>query len=147
MLYQLTYRSEAKPGIKAEDINAILQQSEANNPRDEITGCLVYNEGYFVQLLEGEKEVVKERFGIIELDDRHKRVEVLSEGETLDRMFEDWKMAYIKLPDEAVTKMESQVKADLKVLEDAAERPNFTSKVFWYNVYTLLEEKGFFRPQ
>jgi hypothetical protein len=146
MLYQLTYRSEAKMGISAEDINAILRQSEANNPKYEITGCLVYNEGYFVQLLEGPKEIVKERFDVIELDDRHERVEVLSEGETLDRMFEDWKMAYIKLPDEPVTKMESQVKADLKALEAGAERPNFTSKVFWYNVYALLEETGFFRP-
>jgi hypothetical protein len=146
MLYQITYRSEAKMGISAEDINAILRQSEANNPKYEITGCLVYNEGYFVQLLEGPKEIVKERFDVIELDDRHERVEVLSEGETLDRMFEDWKMAYIKLPDEPVTKLESQVKADLKALEEGAERPNFTSKVFWYNVYSLLEETGFFRP-
>ena len=53
MLYQLTYRSEAKLGITAEDINAILRQSEANNPKYSITGCLVFNEGYFVQLLEG----------------------------------------------------------------------------------------------
>ena len=147
MLYQLTYRSEAKMGISAEDINSILRQSEANNPKFEITGCLVYNEGYFVQLLEGEKEIVKERFDVIELDDRHEMVEVLSEGETLDRMFEDWKMAYIKLPEEPATRLESQVKADLKALEETAERPNFTSKVFWYNVYALLEEKGFFRPQ
>ncbi len=146
MLYQLTYRSEAKMGISAEDINSILRQSEANNPKFEITGCLVYNEGYFVQLLEGEKEIVKERFDIIELDQRHEMVEVLSEGETLERMFEDWKMAYIKLPDKPATKLESEVKADLKALEEEAERPNFTSKVFWYNVYSLLEEKGFFRP-
>ena len=146
MLYQLTYRSEAKMGISAEDINSILRQSEANNPKFEITGCLVYNEGYFVQLLEGEKEIVKERFDVIELDQRHEMVEVLSEGETMDRMFEDWKMAYIKLPDEPATKLESEVKADLKALEEVAERPNFTSKVFWYNVYALLEEKGFFRP-
>ena len=146
MLYQLTYRSEAKLGITAEDINSILRQSEANNPKYEITGCLVFNQGYFVQLLEGEKEIVKERYSIIELDKRHDLVEVLSEGETQDRMFEDWKMAYIKLPDQPVTKLENQVKADLKALEEAAERPNFTSKVFWYNVYSLLEEKGFFRP-
>ena len=147
MLYQLTYRSEAKLGITAEDINSILRQSEANNPQYEITGCLVFNEGYFVQLLEGPKEIIKERFSIIELDKRHDMVEVLSEGETMDRMFEDWKMAYIKLPDQPTTKLESEVKAGLKALEEGAERPNFTSKVFWYNVFALLEEKGFFRPQ
>lgn len=147
MLYQLTYRSEAKLGITAEDIISILRQSEANNPKYEITGCLVFNEGYFVQLLEGEKEIVKERFAIIEADKRHEMVEVLSEGQTSERMFEDWKMAYIKLPDDPDSKLESQVKADLKTLEENAERPNFTSKVFWYNVYSLLDEKGFFRPQ
>jgi hypothetical protein len=147
MLYQLTYRSEAKLGITAEDIISILRQSEANNPKYEVTGCLVFNEGYFVQLLEGEKEIVKERFAIIEADQRHEMVEVLSEGQTSDRMFEDWKMAYIKLPDDPDSKLESQVKADLKTLEENAERPNFTSKVFWYNVYSLLDEKGFFRPQ
>ncbi|MBT8320039.1 MAG: hypothetical protein KJO90_00060, partial [Eudoraea sp.] len=83
---------------------------------------------------------------VIEGDKRHDMVEILSEGQTPERMFEDWKMAYIKLPDDPVSQLESQVKTDLKSLEEATERPNFTSKVFWYNVYSLLDEKGFFRP-
>ena len=147
MLYQLTYRSLAAEGITAADIRNILEASKSNNATKEITGCLVYNEGYFVQLLEGEKEVVQEIYRHIERDKRHSMAEVLSEGETLERLFPDWKMSYIKLPEEPESTLESQVKKDLKDLEEGPESSNFTSKVFWYNVHTLLEEKGFYRPQ
>lgn len=147
MLYQLTYRSLAAEGITAADIRDILEASKSNNATKEITGCLVYNEGYFVQLLEGEKEVVQELYRNIERDKRHSMAEILSEGETLERLFPDWKMSYIKLPEEPGTTIENQVKKDLKDLEEAPESSNFTSKVFWYNVHTLLEEKGFYRPQ
>ncbi len=147
MLYQLTYRSLAAEGITASDIRDILEEANSNNASKKITGCLVYNEGHFVQLLEGEKDVVHELYWQIEGDKRHSRVQVLSEGETLERMFPDWKMMYLKLPEEPQTTLESQVKKDLKELEEAPESPNFTSQVFWYNVHSLLEEKGFYRPQ
>ncbi len=145
MYYQITYRSLASEEITAEDIKDILRKSQSNNADKEITGCLVFNEGYFVQLIEGEKQAVKGCFDAIEVDKRHSMVEILSEGESPDRMFEDWTMAYLKLPEEPQTKLESQVKGDLKALEEAPENPNFTSKVFWYNVNALLDEKGFFR--
>ena len=145
MYYQLTYRSLASEQITTEDIIDILRKSQSNNADKEITGCLVFNEGYFVQLLEGEKEVVKACFDLIEADKRHSTVDILSEGESLERMFADWTMAYLKLPDEPQGKLERQVKADLKAIEEAPENPNFTSKVFWYNVNTLLDEKGFYR--
>lgn len=147
MYYQLTYRSLASEEISTEDIIDILRQSQSNNAAEEITGCLVFNEGYFVQLLEGEKATVKKRFDKIEIDKRHSTVDVLSEGESTERLFDDWTMAYLKLPDEAQSKLENQVKADLKALEDSPENPNFTSKVFWYNVHALLDEKGFYRKE
>ncbi|MBT8204740.1 MAG: BLUF domain-containing protein [Eudoraea sp.] len=147
MYYQLTYRSRATQEITTEDIIDILRKSQSNNAAEEITGCLVFNDGYFVQLLEGEKDVVKKRFDMIEVDKRHDTIDILSEGESLERQFEDWTMAYLKLPDEAETKLENQVKSDLKALEEAPENPNFTSKVFWYNVHTLLDEKGFYRKE
>ena len=145
MFYQITYRSLASEGITAEDINDILRKSQSKNAEEEITGCLVFNEGYFVQLLEGEKKAVKERFDVIETDKRHGTVDILSEGESPERQFDDWTMAYLKLPKEPQTKLESQVKSDLKALEEAPENPNFTSKVFWYNVHALLDEQGFYR--
>ncbi|MBT8178629.1 MAG: BLUF domain-containing protein [Eudoraea sp.] len=147
MFYQLTYRSRATQEISTEDIIDILRKSQSNNADKEITGCLVFNEGYFVQLLEGEKGDVQERFNVIEVDKRHDTIDILSEGESLERQFEDWTMAYLKLPDEAENKLENQVKSDLKALKEAPENPNFTSKVFWYNVHTLLDEKGFYRKE
>jgi len=145
MYYQITYRSLASEEISTEDIIDILRKSQSNNAAKEITGCLVFNEGYFVQLLEGEKEVVKACMDLIEVDKRHSTVEILSEGESPERMFADWTMAYLKLPNKPQSKLEKQVKADLKGIEEGSENPNFTSKVFWYNVHTLLDHKGFYR--
>ncbi len=145
MLYQLTYRSEAKPEISAQEIKDILEISKSKNAKSNITGCLLYNEGFFVQILEGEKEEVKAVYNIIEADKRHTMVQVLSEGETRERFFEKWEMAYLKLPDEPKSNKESEVKNALKELEEKAFRPNFTTKVFWYNVNTLLQESGFYQ--
>lgn len=145
MLYQLTYRSKAVPEITAEEIKSILFTSNEKNSENNITGCLLYNEGFFVQILEGAKQNVKEIFEVIEADKRHTMVEVLSEGETTERFFEKWWMAYLKLPEEPQTPKETEVKSSLKQLEEKAFRPNFTTKVFWYNVNALLQETGFYR--
>ena len=57
-------------------------------------------------------------------------------------------MAFLK-PSEEVTS--SRTEAIMKSLEELSvvgqEKPNFTSKVFWYNIENLLAEKGYYRSQ
>ena len=95
MNYQLTYRSIAIPTLGSKDINDILEFARDFNSKNNITGCLVYSHGYFVQILEGEAEKILTLMKSIELDTRHTFVDILSEGEVTKRMFTGWDMAYL----------------------------------------------------
>ena len=64
MNFQLIYTSEATditwpwPEARNETLENILEKSRAKNPINGITGALVYVEGTFLQILEGNKSIV-----------------------------------------------------------------------------------------
>ena len=50
--------------------------------------------GIFLQVLEGEKEDVLKLYDIIKKDKRHHDLVLVTEGVSLKRMFDNWKMGY-----------------------------------------------------
>jgi hypothetical protein len=77
------------------DVEAIREQSSANNRRDAITGCLIERNGYYFQALEGPKELVENAFLRMIVDDRHREVYLLSRALITRRQFGEWPMAVI----------------------------------------------------
>ena len=59
MIFELIYYSTASPDLSTNDILNILENSRDFNSKNEITGCLLYHNNEFVQLIEGEEEAVK----------------------------------------------------------------------------------------
>jgi hypothetical protein len=55
---------------------------------------LLYDEGSFLQVLEGETRVLSALFDVIGRDKRHHRVTTLLERETEGRQFGDWHMGF-----------------------------------------------------
>ena len=92
-MYYLIYSSIASPEIQESDLRDIIVASEKNNTEDGITGMLIYYDGTFFQMLEGEKDKVIDSYEKIQDDTRHSAVIKLFEGETSKRHFPDWKMA------------------------------------------------------
>lgn len=147
MIFQLTYSSVASPGISVTDIEDIISEAKQFNTAHDITGCLIYNNGYFLQILEGDKQLVMILINKIKLDDRHDHFAILSEGQTKFRTFKDWAMAYYHNPLNAELNREVQeIKDSLLELSSSSKKPNFALKVFWYNVKNLLTEKGYYKP-
>lgn len=147
MVFQITYSSVAKPGLSIAEIEEIIAEAKQFNTVHNITGCLIYNSGYFLQILEGEKPLVMILINKIKLDDRHDHFTILSEGETKLRTFKDWAMAYYHDPLNAELNSEVQeIKESLIELSSSSKKPSFALKVFWYNVKNLLSEKGYFKP-
>lgn len=72
----------------------MLEKARVNNLRDNITGCLLYYEGEFIQYLEGNQVKVLALFDKIKVDKRHKDVTLLTYSVTDSREFKDWEMAY-----------------------------------------------------
>ena len=144
MLYHLTYRSIAIPEITTEQIEEILRTARNFNSKNDLTGCLVFSKGYFIQLLEGSKDTIKELMDHIDRDKKHTDIDILSEGEVEKRIFDSWDMAYLKPSEKMQSDKAIKIKKTLLELTDATVQPDFTFKVFWYNVNGLLTEKGFY---
>lgn len=145
MLYHLTYRSIAIPEITLEQIEDILKTARNFNSKNDVSGCLVFSKGYFIQLLEGSKDTIKELMDSIDMDKRHTNIDILSEGETGERVFETWHMAYLRPSEKMQSDKAKEIRKTLLELTDTAVEPDFTFKVFWYNVDVLLREKGFYK--
>lgn len=94
-VFHLVYISHAAEDISYTDIRDILSVSRKNNAQENITGLLIFREGYFLQLLEGSETAVKTILGQIMMDDRNHSLRVLIEAEGGERLFQDWQMAFI----------------------------------------------------
>ncbi|MES2807973.1 MAG: BLUF domain-containing protein [Bacteroidota bacterium] len=93
-MYYLVYISTAVKLLDDEDLRAILISSRRKNTARNISGLLLYTEGVFIQLLEGDKMEVELAYKAIELDRRHKNLILLVNGEHDKRMFPNWSMGY-----------------------------------------------------
>jgi uncharacterized Fe-S cluster-containing MiaB family protein len=97
-MYHLAYFSTASMRFSEEDIDRLLKVSKDNNRKLGITGILLFIEGSFLQVLEGEKENVLDLFQTIRQDDRHYDVIIVFEGEKNKRNFEKWSMGFKGIP-------------------------------------------------
>ncbi|MGS2721463.1 BLUF domain-containing protein [Paraglaciecola aestuariivivens] len=93
-LYQLIYSSMCKTQLCVEDLDYILKVSRINNVQVDITGMLLYQQGSFIQVLEGPQKAVQATFTKIEKDPRHHSVTVLYQDHCEQRDFPTWAMAF-----------------------------------------------------
>jgi hypothetical protein len=97
-LIQLIYCSAAtKANVTAAELESILEVSRRNNEKIGITGILLYREGSFFQVLEGEKELVEALYEKIGLDKRHKKVRKILVEPIEHKGFSAWTMGYPKI--------------------------------------------------
>ena len=97
-LYRLVYYSRNRIPPEADvqaEVDSILRASQRNNADAKITGALIFNNGVFAQVLEGDLADVEKTFERIQRDDRHGDVEVLSFEPASERGFASWSMAFI----------------------------------------------------
>ena len=95
MTYQTIYSSEATTPMQTEDLEELLQRARRRNAIEGISGALVYTDGIFLQILEGERAKVHALMARIHKDVRHENVTVLREGDVPAPLFSSWKMAYV----------------------------------------------------
>jgi hypothetical protein len=89
------YSSEAAPGLATVELVGMLAESRIRNQKHGISGVLVFVDGAFLQILEGEKGDVLELMARIERDPRHRAIKVFSEQDIDERAFASWSMAYL----------------------------------------------------
>jgi hypothetical protein len=89
------YSSQATESMTITDLEKILADARDGNRARDVTGALVYVDGVFFQLLEGDEAVVRSLMTNIASDTRHQSVKVFYEAQVDVRAFESWSMAYL----------------------------------------------------
>lgn len=56
MRYAICYVSTASPGLTDAEIKKMLETAEKNNSRNDVKGLLLYSEGNFFEIIEGNKD-------------------------------------------------------------------------------------------
>lgn len=95
-IYQLVYASKVAEGFSEKDLIDILHTSRKNNKNIHISGALVYNKGYFLQMIEGEQVVVETLFKKITQDVRHVKISCFYRSQVPNRVFPDWYMSFFQ---------------------------------------------------
>jgi hypothetical protein len=93
-LIHCIYSSRASAQISDADIQSLLAASRRNNLRCGITGMLLFIEGSFFQVLEGDQASVEQVYGVIARDTRHDRVTRIISEPIAHRSFADWTMGF-----------------------------------------------------
>ena len=96
MLTRLVYHSENHlghdKGKMIADLNAIMDSANRNNEKNNVTGALIFDTLWFVQILEGERTAVSETLRRIMADPRHDAVTVMDARPIAERQFGNWWM-------------------------------------------------------
>lgn len=93
-LIQLIYLSSLSDRKYEHEIGNILESSVRRNGEDGITGMLLYANGNFLQVLEGESAAVDRTFQRICADPRHEDIVELIRLPVEERDFPQWSMGY-----------------------------------------------------
>ena len=95
MRHAISYVSTASSHLEDSEIDKILHHSEKYNNQEDLTGLLLYSEGNFFQILEGEKEKTQSLFNKIQKDNRHKNIIKLFERPIHKDAFDGYKSDFI----------------------------------------------------
>ena len=97
--------ASAKGNLSTTELNTLLAECQRNNAKIDVTGMLLYREGSFFQVLEGERTVIEALLDKIASDKRHNHtVKIISEPIT-NRSFGDWTMGYPDISSEELAQI------------------------------------------
>lgn len=135
-MIELVYYSNSKVDVTSEVLSNILTKSRTNNSKKHITGCLLYYNNVFLQLLEGEKEEVQNLFKIIEEDKRHSNVTLLLQEDVKERRFPKWSMAFKEY--HSMKPSDKQIIKDIILISKNNKKETEVIKVFWDMVKQIV---------
>jgi len=102
----LVYVSEESYPMNQNVLNDILEHSRKHNTKVNISGVLLYENGSFLQLLEGKENRVRALYQKICKDTRHKHVAKIIEFKSRQKSFAEWSMGYANITADELEKIE-----------------------------------------
>jgi hypothetical protein len=94
MLEQVIYTSTATRPQTEDDLAALLDKAREYNEQLGLSGLLIYDDGAFFQILEGEDDALEQLYERIEQDPRHHDMFLLLRRPIAERNFAGWSMGF-----------------------------------------------------
>jgi hypothetical protein len=94
LLHRIIYLSRAADNLSIDEVKQLWIKAKSNNKKINVTGILLYIDGDFLQILEGEKEIVENLFELIKIDKRHKSIIIVYNNTIEKSEFPNWSMAF-----------------------------------------------------
>jgi hypothetical protein len=93
-LIHCIYASTATSTFSESDLPALLTHARAANAQRDITGMLLYIDGGFFQVLEGDAAAIDQVYPRILSDPRHSRITLIIREPIAARAFSEWTMGF-----------------------------------------------------
>ena len=124
-IHRIVYVSSANGLFDKAALLDLLNKARDNNRRLDVTGMLLYKDGDFIQLLEGERTTVQALYRTIAGDPRHSGTILILEEDVPERIFSDWSMGFRDLsdPDVQATPGFSQFMNSRRVADGFGDNP------------------------
>ncbi|MBF0281018.1 MAG: BLUF domain-containing protein [Zetaproteobacteria bacterium] len=104
-LSRIVYASREKEHFGLLEIQGLLKEARSFNGKSGITGVLLYDQGLFFQVLEGESEAITLLYQKIAKDPRHEQVTTVIQEPIESRYFGNWSMAFVSSYGEGIGKV------------------------------------------
>ena len=101
MIGCLTYQSRAAAPPSDAELESLVLRARSRNQAHGVTGMLLYENGRFLQTLEGPPNGLDVIWSSIKRDERHNDIEVLSQHLVSGRLFQDWDLLLYRKLDQA----------------------------------------------
>lgn len=89
-IHFLLYVSRARRPMGETELNELRERARVLNAANNITGLLLYQDGEFMQWIEGGREAVEALHARLRTDPRHHDLRVVITGDAPRRVFPDW---------------------------------------------------------
>ena len=96
-LVHCIYCSAATNDFSPVELASLLSECREKNSKSGLTGMLLYDDGTFFQVLEGDRPVVEALLEKLKTDPRHERLTTLILEAIEERSFAQWSMGHAKV--------------------------------------------------
>ncbi|MDT0641651.1 BLUF domain-containing protein [Zunongwangia sp. F363] len=122
MRYAVCYVSTANPSIKRWEIEELLLHSRKENNATGITGLLLYSDGNFLQVMEGEKEQIQKLYRKIKEDKRHHNLIRIFGREINKESFDGYDVDFVSEETKYKEEILQGYLDHIKVLDESCQR-------------------------
>ena len=128
MEYTICYLSKKAETLENSELESLFKYISEINPTLNITGALLYNNDFFLQVIEGDKDILKDLFSKIRKDKRHINILMILDQKIENRIFQNYEANFNIM----------KTKDDIERLNTYLSKYDFENK-YPKNIRTLIE--------